>query len=59
MMKVRLIIMAAVLLTGASFCLGDMAYLLGVGQDLFNVVYIAILMPVCVCGIIETLFKLR
>ena len=59
MMKARIIIMAAVLLVGAPICLGEWAYLIGVGQELFNVLFIAILMPVCVCGIIETLFKLR
>ena len=59
MMKASIILMSAVLLAGAPFCLCDLAYVLGVGQHFFNVIYIAVLMPVCVCGIMEFLFKLR
>ena len=57
MMTAAVILMAAVLLTGALFCLFNWAGKLGIGQMFFNVIYIAVLMPCCVFGISELMFR--
>lgn len=59
MMKASILIRIVLFLTGAVFCFGNLAYLLSLNQQCYNVLFIAVLMPLCIGGSIETLFKLR
>lgn len=52
------ILCALVFVLGAIVCLGDLAYILKVNQQAYNVLFIVAVMPLCVIGGKELLSRL-
>lgn len=53
------ILCALVFIMGAIVCLGDLAYLFRVNQQAYNVLFIVCVMPICLIGGKELLFRLN
>lgn len=51
--KVMAVILVAVLMVAMYICVADKAYWLNLGQYAYNIIYIMMIMPACVVGILK------